>query len=203
MIEILNFPQNSSEWFEARRGIPTASEFGSILAKGEGKTRASYMRKLAAEIITGEIGESFTSPAMDRGKEMEAEARKYYAFLTDSEPELVGFIRNGNKGGSPDSLIGDNGLLEIKTMRGDVLIEVIMKDEFPNVHKAQCQGNLLVSEREWIDLQVYWPKMPRFCKRAYRDEAYLRTLASEVDRFSDELATLVERIRAYGDERAA
>jgi hypothetical protein len=100
-------------------------------------------------------------------------------------------------------LIGNDGLLEIKTMRGDLLIEVITKDEFPSVHKAQCQGNLWISEREWIDISVYWPKFPPFIKRAYRDETYIQTLSSEVDRFNDELAQMVDRIRAYGEVRAA
>lgn len=198
MLEIFDMPQNSEEWFQARLGIPTASEFSSILAKGEGKTRMSYMRKLAAEIITGERGESFTNGALERGHVMEAEARSMYAFLHDVEPRLVGFIRNGNKGGSPDSLIGEDGLLEIKTMRGDLLIDVILKGEFPSVHKAQCQGNLWIAEREFIDISVYWPKMPPFIRRAYRDEAYIKTLASEVDRFNDELHEMVNRIQSYG-----
>lgn len=198
MIEIVDCEQNSDAWFAARLGVVTASEFGSVLAKGEGKMRASLMRKLAAEIITGERGESFTTAAMERGHAMEDEARKFYSFMNDVEPQQVGFIRNGRKGGSPDSLIGNDGLLEIKTMRGDLLIDVLLKDEFPSVHKAQCQGNLLVSEREWIDISVYWPKFPPFIKRSYRDETYLKTLSDEIDRFNDDLDALVEKIRRLG-----
>jgi hypothetical protein len=198
MIEIVDCEQNSEAWFTARLGVVTASEFGSVIAKGEGKMRASLMRKLATEIITGERGESFTTAAMERGHAMEDEARKFYSFMNDVEPQQVGFIRNGRKGGSPDSLIGNNGLLEIKTMRGDLLIEVLLKDEFPSVHKAQCQGNLLVAERDFIDISVYWPKFPPFIKRAYRDEAYLKTLDDEIERFNDDLDALVEKIKAYG-----
>lgn len=202
-IEILDCEQGSEQWHRARLGLPTASMFSAILAKGEGKTRRAYMNKLAAEIITDELGESFTTPAMERGKIMEEEARSLYAFTTDAELVQVGFIRNGPVGWSPDSLIGKEGALEIKTQRADLLIDTILKDEFPSEHKAQCQGGLWVGQREWIDLCVYYPKMPTFVKRAYRDEPYIKTLASEVDRFRGELAELVERIRRYGELKEA
>jgi hypothetical protein len=199
-LEIVDCEQGSEEWFRVRLGIPTASMFSAVLAKGEGKTRAAYLRKLAAEIITEESGEQFTTPAMERGKQMEAEARAFYAFDTDTDLVRVGFIRNDEAGAgwSPDSLIGNDGALEIKTQRADLLIETILKGEFPSEHKAQCQGGLWVGEREWIDLCIYWPKMPPFVKRAYRDEAYIKTLASEVDRFRDDLGDMVSAIRKFG-----
>jgi hypothetical protein len=89
MIEVLDMPQGSPEWYEARRGIPTASEFGAILAKGQGKMRRAYLMRLAAERLTGEVQEQYTSRHMQRGKDQEAEARDYYAFLTDVEPQMV------------------------------------------------------------------------------------------------------------------
>lgn len=197
--EIINCEQNTPEWYLARLGLPTASQFQCLLAKSaEQKGRATYMRQLAAEIITGEPTENFKSPVLDRGHAMEDEARKSYAFTNDADPQLVGFIRSGAKGCSPDSLIGDDGMLEIKTKRADLLIETIFKGEFPNEHKAQCQGALWIAEREWIDLIVYWPKMPSFVKRAYRDVAYIATLARAVDEFNEELAGMVEKIRRVG-----
>ncbi len=198
-IQIIDCEQGSPEWHQARLGIPTASRFADILAKGEGKTRRSYMRQLAAEIITGELGEQFTTPAMERGKVMEAEARDLYAFVADDTPRQVGFVRNGSVGWSPDSLLGDKGALEIKTQRADLLIETLLKDEFPSEHKAQCQGGLWVGQREWVDICVYWPKMPLFTKRAYRDDVFIKTLDSEVKRFLDELHELVGRLQRYGE----
>jgi hypothetical protein len=203
MVVYEDLDQNSPEWFAARLGIPTASMFSAILAKGEGKTRKSYMHRLASEIITGEPTEGFTNAAMERGHEMEPEARNYYSFLHDIEPQRVGFIRNGDKGCSPDSLIGENGMLEIKTKRADLLIDVLDKGEFPSEHKAQCQGALWVAEREWIDICVYWPKMPVFIKRAYRDDAYILTISAAVRAFNDELQQTVARVRAYGQKAAA
>jgi hypothetical protein len=190
--------QGSEEWRKIRCGLPTASAFKCILAKGEGKTRRAYLNRLAAEIVTGEPLESFSSPAMDRGRQMEAQAREFYAFLSDADPEQVGFIRNGNKGASPDSLIGSDGLLEIKTQRGDLLIETLLKDELPHEHVAQIQGQIWVSERSWCDLLVFWPGMPPFVRRAYRDEQYIRSLADAVDKFNEELIGVVEKIKRLG-----
>lgn len=197
MIEIVNCAQGSADWFKARLGIPTASRFSDVIAKGEGKTRASYMRELASEIITGEVGESFTSAAMERGKVMEAEARDLYAFVHDAPLTQVGFIRNGAKGCSPDSLCGTNGGVEIKTKRADLLIETLLRGTFPPEHKAQCQGFLWVAEREWVDLVVYWPRMPLFVCRAVRDEEYISALATAVEAFNADLATMVAKVRAY------
>lgn len=197
-VQISNCEQGSDEWFRVRAGIPTASEFSAVLAKGEGKTRRSYMLKLAGEVLTGEPTESFTSPAMDRGKAMEDEARSMYAFMNNVEPQIVGFIRNGDKGCSPDSLIGDAAGIEIKTKRSDLLLDVILRDRVPPEHIAQIQGFLWVAEREWCNFVAYWPKLPLFVKRVNRDEAYIKTLSEEVDKFNFELAQTVEQIRRYG-----
>lgn len=202
-VQIIECEQGSDAWHQARLGVPTASNFSAILAKGEGKTRKAYMNKLAAEIITGELGESFTTPAMERGKAMEAEARELYAFVANVALQQVGFVRNGPVGWSPDSLIGDVGALEIKTQRADLLIDTLLKDEFPSEHRAQCQGGLWVGEREWVDICVYWPGMPLFKKRAGRDDVYIKNLDGEVKRFLDEMHELVARIQRYGEAVAA
>ncbi len=163
---------------------------------GASKTRRTYMLKLAGEILTGEPMESYSNHHMERGKEMEAEARDLYSFLTDVDPEQVGFIRNGQKGCSPDALVGDNGMVEIKTKLPHLQIDVLLCDELPSEHKAQCQGALWVAEREWIDFVSYWPSLPLFVKRVYRDDTYIASLASAVDQFNDELAGLVARINS-------
>lgn len=199
MMQVFNdIEQGSPEWFAARAGIPTASRFATVMAKGEGKTRAEYMRKLAGEIITGELAEGFTTPHMERGKAMEDEARETYAFINGVEPYQVGFIRNGDKGASPDSLIGTDGGLEIKTALPHIQIDRLERDRLPPEHKAQVQGNLWISEREWWDFVSYWPRLPVLTFRVYRDEEYIKTMSDEIDRFNDEKAALVERIRAYG-----
>lgn len=203
MIEVLDCEQGSEEWLRARMGIPTGSEFAVVLsprAGKEGKGRKTYLYKLAGEILTGEPMDSYTNAHFERGKEMEAEARAYYAFRHDVELTRVGFIKDTalNTGVSPDSLIGANGALEIKTALAHLLIECLLKGDFPPVHKAQCQGVLWLTGREWIDLAVYWPSLPLFVTRAHRDEDYIRELAKAVAEFNDELAETVARVKRYG-----
>ena len=99
----------------------------------------------------------------------------------------LGIILNHEVGYSPDSLVGDNGLLEIKTKLPKFQIEVLLSGEIPAEHVAQCQGGLWASEREWIDFVSYWPGMPLFVKRAYRDETMIRTIAKRVEAFYEEL----------------
>lgn len=198
-----NVEQGSLAWFDLRKGLPTASEFECIVKKGkDGKTpsatRRTYMLQLAGEILTGEPPEGFGSIYTERGKLLEPEARDLYAMLTEAAPEQVGFLTNHGAGCSPDSLIGNDGLLEIKTKKPALLVEAICEGKFLDEHKAQCQGALWVAEREWIDLCCYWPGLPPFISRAHRDEAYIANLAAEVARFNEELAAMVETVRAYG-----
>lgn len=207
MPQIIECEQNSPEWYAARAGLPTASEFSTVMAKGRGgddsKTRRTYMLKLAGEIITGQAIEGYSNAHMERGHAMEEEARATYQFETGNDPETVGFIRSDVAGCSPDSLIGANGLLEIKTKLPHLLIDCLLKDNFPPEHKAQCQGALWVSEREWIDIAVYWPGLPLFVKRAHREEEYIGQIASAVAQFNEELAEIVAKVRRYGMKEAA
>lgn len=202
-MQIITCAQNSEEWLRARAGIPTASQFSTVLAKGEGKTRRTYMLKLAGEIITGEPMEGFSNEHTERGHAMEDEARDLYAFQTGAQLDRVGFIKDGRKGASPDSLIGTDGGAEIKTKLPHLLIEILLKGEVPPEHKAQIQGTLWVAKRQWWDIAIYWPKMPLFVKRMERDEAYIQKLATEVDRFNAELDDVVAQIGARGEALAA
>lgn len=193
--------QGTPEWFAVRAGKVTASVFSDVLAKGEGKTRRSLMMKLAGEILTGEPMANYTNADMQRGKDQEDDARNKYALLHDAEPQRVGFLEDtGTRAGaSPDALLGSDGLLEIKCALPHVQIDKLTRNTFPSEHVAQCQGALWVSGRAWVDIAIYCPKLPLFVKRAYRDEAYLKTLAGEVARFNDELDETVARVRKYGE----
>lgn len=193
--------QGTPEWFRCRAGIPTASKFSTVMAKGEGKTRSEYMRKLAGEILTGEPSEQFSNVHTDRGNAMEDEARETYAFIESAEIRRVGFIRNGNKGASPDSLVGKNGGLEIKTALPHIQIDRLERNRLPPEHKAQVYGNIWLAEREWWDFVSFWPRLPLLTVRVYRDENYIKEMSDEVDRFNDELAAMVERIRTYSPSK--
>lgn len=198
MLQVFDCEQGSEAWFQCRLGLPTASQFSTVMAQGKSGgpslTRAKYMRELVGERITGAANEGYNNAHMERGKAMEAEARDLYAFVNDEPLTRVGFIRNGDKGCSPDSLVGKPGMAEVKTALPHILIEILLADRAPPEHMAQCQGNLWVAEREWIDLIVYWPKMPLFVKRLHRDEAYIAAMSKAVKLFNEELDELEAKI---------
>lgn len=198
MIQIFNHEQNSPEWLETRRGLPTASQFQCLLAKSaERKGRQKYLYDLAGEILTGECAPSYSNDHMERGHVMEAEARDWYAFITDAELTRVGFIRNDlfHAGVSPDSLIGEDGGLEIKTRLPRLQLELLEANELPNEHKAQVQGALWITGRKWWDFVSYCPKLKPFKTRVFRDEPYIAALKIAVAEFNAELKLLVEKFQ--------
>ncbi|MET4529179.1 lambda exonuclease family protein [Bradyrhizobium sp. JR18.2] len=200
MIQIIDCDQGTPEWYAARLGIPTASEFSTVMAKGKdgGKsvTRKTYMLKLAGEILTGEPMESYSNQHMERGKEQEAEARDMYAFMSDADPTQVGFVRNGDKGCSPDSLIGADGGLEIKTALPHIQVERLLKGDLPSEHRHQVQGSMWVTDRQWWDFVSYCPRLPLLIVRVPRDDGFIATLAGAVKEFNSELASVVDAIRS-------
>jgi len=201
MMEVVNCEQGGDEWFAARLGIPTASMF-SVLLSGrkdakDKKTRTTYMMKLAGEIITGEPAESYTNIHMERGKVMEDEARDLYAFMADADPVRVGFIKAFGAGASPDSLIGDDGGLEIKTALAHIQVDRLLNGTLPPEHKAQVQGGMWISGRKWWDFVSYSPRLPLFRIRVERDEEYIKEIAAGVAEFNKDLAAMVESIRNY------
>ena len=190
--------QGTSEWFAARLGIPTASEFATVLAKGRGGgesvTRRKYLLTLAAQRLTGEVVQTWAgNEHTERGHAMEDDARRLYAFQNDADPQLVGFMRRGEAGASPDSLVGDNGLIEIKSKLPHLHLDVIERDRLPPEHVAQVQGQLWISGRDWCDFVSYWPKLPIFIKRVERDEKYIKTLAQAVADFNGEVEAIVAK----------
>lgn len=144
--------------------------------------------------------ESYSNAHMERGKQMEGEAREYYAFTRNVEPVQIGFVKNGHRAGcSPDALLDDDGLLEIKTKLPHLLIPLLQGDgSCPPEHKAQCQGALWVTGRRWLDLVIYWPSMPMLVVRVGRDEGYIANLIGEVRAFNAELDEVVAFVRSWG-----
>jgi len=195
--------QGSPEWYAARLGLPTASEFKTIIGikkdAREKITRQIYMRKLAGEIITGEPCDNYTNDHMERGTELEPMARELYLFTHGVECERVGFVSNGTAGCSPDAFVGACGGLEIKCALPHIQIDRLLKDELPPEHRAQVQGALWITQREWWDFVSYCPRLPLFVKRVPRDDGYIATLAGAVREFNFELAEMVDRVRRFGE----
>lgn len=186
---ITDIQQGTPEWLALRLGIVTCSELDSLLVNGKGEAgfgagAFTYMNTLIGERITGELADPFTGNRhTERGHELEGAARILYEDREEVKTTQVGIILNHGIGYSPDSLVLEDGLTEIKTKLPKLQVEVILGGEIPKEHIAQCQGGLWVSEREWIDFVCYWPGMPLFIKRAYRDEAMIRKLSERVKTF--------------------
>lgn len=202
-IEIVDVEQGTPEWFKVRAGMPTASCFHKVTArdrsgKGPGKTRQDYLYQLADECIYGEPVEDYTNANMERGKVMEAEARDIYGLQTGILPQRVGFVINHDLevGCSPDSLIGKDGLLQIKTSFPRLWVPHILEGTFPPEHMAQCQGELLVTGRKWLDLMIYWPKRKPHIVRIKPDATYLQDLTRALDAFNKELDEVVTKLKA-------
>ncbi len=193
---IIDCVQGSEEWFEARLGFVTASNFHKALNKKTG--RGLYMRKIAAERLTGCREESYKNEIMEYGTETEQEARKYYETANDCKIEQVGFVTKDEWiGGSPDGFVGEEGIIEIKCTLASTHIEHILSGKMPTKHIPQVQGLLWITDRKWCDFISFDPKVvskPMFCIRVERDKDYFLTLAAEVGIFVGELKTMINKI---------
>lgn len=193
-------PQGSPEWFLDRCGRATASEFSSVLAKGEGKTRAKYLRRVVTERLTGKPTETYRNGHMDRGTEQEPLARLAYEAATGEPVELVGFIKHPliMAGASPDGLVGHDGGAELKCVIPTVQLDTWLGGDYPSEHRAQVQGNLWITGRDWWDFCSYSPDMPAHLRlyrfRVRRDERYIATLEAEVRKFLEEVDALCDRL---------
>jgi len=149
--------QGTEEWKQLRLGKATASKFKRIITR-TGKRSTSYEKyalELAFEKFAARIPDSFSTQAMERGIALESIARQEYSKNTLTEVTEVAFFDCGSYGFSPDGLIDDDGLIEVKAMNIEKHAECFITKEVPDEHYAQCQGALMVSQRKWIDFVSY------------------------------------------------
>jgi putative phage-type endonuclease len=195
--------QGGPEWFQARCGKITGSRFKDVLST-RGAARANYMRELLLERKTGKVTEGFVNEEMAWGIKTEPQARAYYEKLYEQvncfiKVETVGFIDhpleqyNGYVGVSPDGLIGKDGCIEIKCPNTDTHREYFAKNVLPSTYKAQVQGAMWVTCRDWCDFISFDPRLPDqpfWSIRVKRDEIYIANLAVRVDEFIQEMVEL-------------
>lgn len=205
MIIFDHVEQGTEEWHEMRRGVITASRFKDVMSKGRGtapsKTRHAYMLELAAEVLTGNVEHFEPNKYMQWGTEKEPEAKSMYEFLTDNEVSEVAFIKHDtfNCGVSPDGLVGDNGGIEIKCPKTTTQIETFLSGKMPSQHKAQVQGCIWVTERDYWDFVSFDPRIDGeasfFNVRVERDEKYIKELADGIALFDDQLQDLIKQLK--------
>ena len=194
--------QRTEEWYCARLGKVTASRIADVMAKtksGYGASRKNYMAELVIERLTGKPTDGFSSAAMQWGTETEPYALEAYEIATGTIVEPVGFIDGIEPmtGASPDGLIGDDGLIEVKCPNSSTHIETLLSKTTPKKYVYQMQWQMACTDRVWCDFVSYDPRMPDnlkyFCKRVDRDQEQIDEIIAEVRIFLADLDSQVKQ----------
>jgi hypothetical protein len=195
--------QYSEEHDRLRLGIPTSSNFHKIITpQGKpSKQWREYACVLIAERILHTKLEFYNSPAMERGLIVEAEAADWYEFDRDVSAERVGFITDDmhTMGCSPDRLVGDDGLLEIKAPLPHTQVEYWISGEISERFRPQLQGQLYISQRSWVDILCWHDVLPKLVVRVEPDEKFIAVLDRELQIFNYFTERVMEKIRAMSE----
>jgi putative phage-type endonuclease len=199
--------QRTDEWFNARLGKVTASRISDVMAKtksGYSASRQNYMAQLICERLTETPAESFTNSAMQRGAELEPLAREMYSLNQfDINIQEVGFIPHptiANAGASPDGLVNDDGLIEIKCPNTWTHLEFMQTKTPKREYVLQMQWQMMCTGRKWCDFVSYDNRLPDNlsfrCVRIYYDEKLAQEIEAEVIKFLQELDERIKQIEA-------
>lgn len=189
--------QRTEEWKRQRLGLVTASRVVDVLAKtksGYGASRANYMAELLCERLTGEPADRFTSAEMQRGTELEPQARAAYAFIQGVSVQETGFVLHpviSGFGASPDGLVGDVGLVEIKVPNTATHVDYLLSQTVPGKYVTQMMAQMACTGRTFCDFVSFDPRLPDelqlFVKRVHRDKDAIAEMEREIETFLDEL----------------
>lgn len=206
----LDVEQGSPEWLNARLGIPTASKYDEIITPKTLKPSASaakYRNQLLAEWLLGHpIDWGGSSAFMERGTEMEPQARRFYEMHNDVDVEVVGFVLRSDErtGGSPDGLVGEDGGVEIKCPAIHTHIGYMLDpSSFAAAYRGQVQGYMYLTDRAWWDLLSYNPELPHVQVRIERDPEYIEALDKALASFLSDLATAQAQLEPHRKAREA
>ena len=196
--------QRTEEWFAQRLGKVTASKVADLMAKtksGYGTSRDNYMAQLVVERITNTKAESYSNAAMEWGTTQEPFARAAYEALTGMMVEEVGFVQHPTiawAGASPDGLVNDDGLVEIKCPNTATMIDTLLTGKVPQKYFIQMQMQMACTKRAWCDYVVFDPRMPTkaqlFVKRVPRDDAFIAEMEAEIINFLAEVDVQVSQL---------
>lgn len=198
--------QRTEDWFEARLGRATASRFKDVMLtikSGEAAGRKNYRAELIAERLTGVRDEGYTTAAMQWGIDNEPLARLRYELLTGNSVEECGFFAHSSlmAGASPDGLIYDDGLIEIKCPNTATHIETLKSKKLPYQYYWQVMGQMWITGRKWCDFVSFDPRMPKnaqiFITTVERDDEAISKLEGQVTTFLREVAADEQFIRNY------
>lgn len=198
--------QRTDEWFKARLGKVTASRIADVIGKtksGYGAARKNYMAQLLCERLTGTREEVYINAAMQRGTDLEAKARATYMLLTGELVEEVGFVKHpiiSMAGASPDGLINDDGLIEIKCPNTATHLEFLRTKKPKSEYILQMQWQMACTGRSWCDFVSYDDRLPEkfafYSIRLKRDDDLIKEIEDEVQKFLDELNGTIQILEA-------
>lgn len=196
--------QGTPQWLQERCGFVTASRIKDVQAKiksGEAAGRANYRAELVAQRLTGQVQESYTNAAMDRGTELEPFARASYEIRFGSVVEETGFIKHPKiewTGASPDGLVGSDGLLEIKCPNTSTHIGYLLAGTVPAQYVPQMTWQIACTGRKWCDFASYDPRMPEelqlFVVRFTPTKEQMSETERDVIAFLEEVDSTVKRL---------
>lgn len=205
-MKIIDCEQGSDEWHAARCGRATASRICDIMRKtktGVSAMRETYAGELVAERFSGRVAETFKSKAMEWGTETEDQARAYYAFINDIQPARVGLVIHPTiemSAASPDRLVGDVGLLEIKCPNSATHIRTLKGAPIDPDYVKQMQWQMACTGRAWCDYCSFDPRFPAEMAmkvvRVQRDELMIAEMTAAVTSFLSEVDALVADLTA-------
>lgn len=196
--------QRSDEWFAARLGKVTASKIADVMAQtktGPSASRKNYMAQLLTERLTGKPTESFTNAAMQWGIDTEPQARAMYELHTGLDVVETGFTPHPDlaAGASPDGLVGEDGLVEIKCPNTATHIDTLLSGKIDKKYILQMHWQMICEGRQWCDFVSFDPRLPSamqlFVKRVYRDEVLVEEILSAVKSFLAELNVMERELR--------
>lgn len=196
--------QRTPEWFQKRLGKVTASRIADLMARtksGPAASRANYMAQLVTERLTGRPTEGYESAAMAWGTEQEPNARAAYSARMGVLVDEVDFVDHPEleAGASPDGLVGEDGLIEIKCPNTATMLEYIEDRAIPQKYRLQMQWQLAVTGRAWCDFVAYDPRLPEHLQllviREPRSELLILEITAEVIRFLNEVRAKVDSLK--------
>jgi putative phage-type endonuclease len=192
-----NIEQNTEDWHNLRMGKFTASMFKDCFAAKSTAAYKNAINDVVFQILTGEVEESYSNAIMQRGHEIEPLAADYYELLTFSEVKEAGFWEyNEFIGASPDRLVNDDGILEIKSPKGTTLIELYETMKLPPVYYWQVHGQLMCTGRQWCDFISFHPSLKPIIIRIERDEAVIKELETKLFECVEIVKQKVELIKS-------
>lgn len=198
-MKIHNFEQRTEDWYNIRKGKMTASNADTIIANGKGLE--TYIYNLMAEYYSSAEKENYINADMQRGIDLEPEARLEFEFYTNLDVQDVGFIEyNEFIGVSPDGLIGDDGLIEIKCPNDSVYFKLLLSDNIKPEYIAQMQMQLYVTDRQYCYFVSYNPNFEKslYIKKITRDEEMIEKLKKGLDKGTELIKEIKKNFRKVG-----